>query len=72
MSNPDICSRVFLDVLIGEQDAGRIEIDLYCDTPKTSENFRSLCTGEKGRGKSGKSLHFKESLFHRVIPGFMA
>ena len=41
-------------------------------TPKTSENFYCLCTGEKGKGQSGKDLHFKKSAFHRVIPGFMA
>jgi hypothetical protein len=34
-------------------------------------SFRCLCTGEKGQGKSGKPLHFKNSAFHRVIPGFM-
>merc|ERR1711988_406318 len=48
-------------------------MELYADTvPKTSENFKCLCTGEKGVGKSGKPLHFKGSTFHRVIPGFMA
>ena len=61
-----------MDVSIDEIDAGRIEIDLFSDTPKTSENFRCLCTGEKGTGQSGRPLHFKDTVFHRVIPGFMA
>lgn len=65
-------SRVFFDVTIGGSPAGRIVMELYDDiVPRTAENFRCLCTGEKGMGKSGKPLHFKNSLFHRVIPNFM-
>jgi peptidylprolyl isomerase len=68
MANP----KVFFDMTIGGQPAGRVVYELYADTvPKTAENFRALCTGEKGMGQSGKPLHFKGSSFHRVIPGFM-
>mmetsp|Transcript_50124 Transcript_50124/g.156889 ORF Transcript_50124/g.156889 Transcript_50124/m.156889 type:complete len:174 (-) Transcript_50124:125-646(-) len=64
--------KVFFDMQIGGADAGRIVMELRADVvPKTAENFRSLCTGEKGTGKSGKPLHFKGSAFHRVIPDFM-
>jgi peptidylprolyl isomerase len=63
---------VFFDMSIGGASAGRITFELYSDVvPKTAENFRALCTGEKGMGKSGKPLHFKGSAFHRVIPEFM-
>ena len=63
---------VFFDMTVGDASAGRIEIELFqAVCPKTVENFRALCTGEKGTGRSGKPLHFKGSTFHRVIPGFM-
>jgi peptidyl-prolyl isomerase D len=65
-------SRVFFDVTIGGKSAGRVTFELYNDVvPKTAENFRALCTGEKGVGKMGKPLHFKGSIFHRVIKQFM-
>jgi hypothetical protein len=63
---------VFFDVRQGEKALGRIVMQLYADvTPKTAENFRALCTGEKGDGTSGKPLHYKGSKFHRVIKDFM-
>ncbi|MCJ1475164.1 peptidyl-prolyl cis-trans isomerase cpr6 [Lambiella insularis] len=65
-------SRVFFDIEIGENKEGRITFELYDDVvPKTTENFRSLCTGEKGVGKSGVPLSYKGSTFHRVIKSFM-
>ncbi|TXG51654.1 hypothetical protein EZV62_024178 [Acer yangbiense] len=68
MPNP----RVFLDLNIGGQPVGRLVIELFSDnTPKTAENFRALCTGEKGIGKNGKALHYKGTTFHRVIPKSM-
>merc|ERR1711907_366219 len=63
---------VFFDVTIGGKQQERVVFELFADvTPRCSENFRALCTGEKGRGKCGKPLHFKGSAFHRIIPGFM-
>ncbi len=63
---------VYFQIKQGEEDLGKIVMQLYKDiTPKTAENFRSLCTGEKGEGKKGKPLHFKGCTFHRVIQNFM-
>ncbi|XDG04536.1 hypothetical protein ABKA04_004151 [Annulohypoxylon sp. FPYF3050] len=72
MSEDKKRSYVFFDVTIGNKPAGRITFELYNDiVPKTAENFRALCTGEKGVGKGGKPLHYKGSGFHRVIKQFM-
>ncbi len=62
---------VFLDISIDKERLGRIEFELFADCPLTSENFRCLCTGEKGFGKSGKKLHYKGNILHRIIPDFM-
>ena len=60
-SNP----RLFMDIRIGSEAAGRIVMEVFADVvPRTADNFRSLCTGEKGFG-------YKGSPFHRIIPQFM-
>ena len=59
--------KVFFDIKIGDKDAQRVEFELFKDkVPKTVENFRCLCTGEKGG-----DMHYKGTIFHRVIKDFM-
>ncbi|KAK3193346.1 hypothetical protein Dsin_024656 [Dipteronia sinensis] len=69
MENGNANPRVFFDLDIGGNPAGRLVIKLFADTtPITAENFRALCTGEKGIKKNGKPFHYKGTIFHRVIP----
>lgn len=58
--------QVYFDLSVGKQEIGRIIMMLRADiVPKTAENFRCLCTHEKGFGYQGSSLH-------RIIPEFVS
>eukprot|EP00667_Euglena_gracilis_P020066 EG_transcript_21612 len=66
MSNPV----VFLDMECEGSTLGRITIELFASVvPKTAENFRALCTGERGLGQGGQPLHFKGSAIFRIVKG---
>ncbi len=68
-----VTNKVYFDISIDGAPAGRVVFGLFGKTvPRTAENFRALCTGEKGLSAvSKKPLHFKGSGFHRIIPDFM-
>ena len=70
-------SKVFFDIEINDQPAGRIVMSLFhADAPRAAENFRQLATGEKGivpegREGAGKPYHFKGAVFYRIIDKFI-
>ena len=61
---------VFMNIALNTEKLGRIEFSLFPDCPKTSENFRCLCTGEK-KNADGIRLHYKGSILHKIVSGFM-
>lgn len=65
--------RCFFDIQINKVDAGRLVFELFNDIcPRTAENFRALCTGEKGEGKTtSKPLHYKNCILHRIVKNFV-
>eukprot|EP00397_Hematodinium_sp_SG-2012_P043937 GEMP01048950.1.p1 GENE.GEMP01048950.1~~GEMP01048950.1.p1 ORF type:complete len:490 (+),score=140.67 GEMP01048950.1:89-1558(+) len=69
----EMLPKVYMDIKVGDAEPERVVFALYSDSvPKTAENFRALCTGEKGTGpRSNLRLHFKGCYFHRLISGFM-
>mmetsp|Transcript_18279 Transcript_18279/g.21940 ORF Transcript_18279/g.21940 Transcript_18279/m.21940 type:complete len:246 (+) Transcript_18279:72-809(+) len=65
VTDPEVTDKVFFDIEIGGQPAGKIVMGLYgSEVPKTAKNFKTLCTGDMGFG-------YKGCAFHRVIPDFM-
>ena len=62
---------IFFDINVGSEFLGRLIMELYKDVaPRTCENFRQLATGV-ATGRNGQQLHYKNSIFHRVINRFM-
>ena len=71
-SEEKITAKTYFDITIDGKKEGRIVFGLFGEVvPKTVLNFKNLCTGENGIGQSGKKLHYKGSIFHRIIPNFM-
>lgn len=63
--------KVYMDIQIGASAAGRIVFELFNDlTPKTTENFRGLCTGEYGKVNNQK-LHYLNTKIHKIKDGFV-
>ena len=70
---------VFFDVSRTKEHLGRVTIELFADVvPRSAENFRSLCTGERGSlvnvplpVNPACRLYYKGVPFHRIIPGFV-
>ena len=60
-----------MDIRINFVEKGRLVIELFSDVPKTAENFRCLCTGERKSAITGRKLHYKGNVFHRIVPGFI-
>eukprot|EP01067_Filipodium_phascolosomae_P008504 Filipodium_phascolosomae@DN724_c0_g1_i1.p1 len=72
MTDAKITHKVWFDVTIGEAAGKRININLYGGVvPRTVDNFYHLCLGDKVSSDPNVKLHYKGSIFHRVIPGFM-
>ncbi|TGZ46849.1 peptidyl-prolyl cis-trans isomerase D isoform X1 [Temnothorax longispinosus] len=70
LTNPDN-PVVFLDIVINSEKVGRIVIELFKNiVPRTAENFRALCTGEMGAGTKAAKLHYKGTIFHKVVSQF--
>lgn len=64
--------QVFFDITIGGESVGRIVMELFNNiVPRTAENFRALCVGDKGNASTGQPLHYRGCAFHRVIRDFM-
>lgn len=60
-----LCPQVYLSISADDEPLGTVTIELFSHiVPKTAENFRALCTGQKGFG-------LRNSVFHRVVPDFM-
>jgi cyclophilin family peptidyl-prolyl cis-trans isomerase len=61
----------YLEFAVDGEKAGRVVVKLYEDkVPLASDNFKCLCTGEKGMGRLGKPLCYKGSKVHRIVPNF--